>query len=634
MPEKNHHHVCPYAAALSDDEDASHHAGSHQGDGGHRRNYDDDGDGDNNGNGSTPTPTPATTPTPTSSASSILSEARLRCPAFANGAPCPFRDCALDDPSSLVEVMRTVPPGHFSCSSSSSSSSSSPSSSSSVVPPPVSSVVSGGGKTHFQLAMEHVHDVMTRLSSKEHDEEEEGEKEYDRDSFVVRGGCPFKSYHDRGGADTTPGGNLARAMEDFSLAAIMGRMAEGRDDDDDDDDDDGAKAEEKEDSGGAGGAEADVAATAAAVGGSNVEDSPSRGGGGESGAPEATDGRSDEPVPPRQRPSPLSQALKTGTAASHAAAENVHFVRDFVNGKIDRESYKSLVTGLYHSYAALEGLLDMHAPAHFPALHFPDELGRTSALREDMDYWHGPDWESRLSSSLGPSPAVSDYANRMVEVGRHDPLLLLSHAYTRYLGDLSGGKILARIARRALNLGKVGDGGADGLRFYEFEKVRSAKLFKDGYRRALDELDLSSDGVRRLVAEANVAFALNMRVFEELDVMGGVPGARVRNVREALSYYDIEMDRVDRGGGARGGLGGRRRRSARSGSSVGAARGIAGRRRRTDPRMPNSRRRRREVVVRMRARVPRPRRRQEERRRGGEGGVRGRSFSSTIRRWG
>jgi hypothetical protein len=33
-----------------------------------------------------------------------------------------------------------------------------------------------------------------------------------------------------------------------------------------------------------------------------------------------------------------------------------------------------------------------------------------------------------------------------------------------------------------------------------------------------------------------------MRVFEELDVSGGVPGARVRDVREALIYYDREIE--------------------------------------------------------------------------------------------
>ena len=148
------------------------------------------------------------------------------------------------------------------------------------------------------------------------------------------------------------------------------------------------------------------------------------------------------------RTSLLSQALKTGTAESHTAAENVHFVNNFIQGKIDRELYMELVTGLYHTYVTLESLLDEYAPKYFPSLHFPTELSRRVTLEEDMEYWHGLNWKNKVECNT-PSPAVQDYINRMVEVGKLDPLLLLSHAYTRYLGDLSGGKVLSRIARRA-----------------------------------------------------------------------------------------------------------------------------------------------------------------------------------------
>ena len=82
-----------------------------------------------------------------------------------------------------------------------------------------------------------------------------------------------------------------------------------------------------------------------------------------------------------------------------------------------------------------------------------------------------------------------------------DPLLLLSHAYTRYLGDLSKGKVLSRIAHRTLNLGK----GRGSLKVYHFEHVRSTKLFKFKDK---DELVPDANRVGRLVAEANVAFAL------------------------------------------------------------------------------------------------------------------------------
>jgi hypothetical protein len=79
---------------------------------------------------------------------------------------------------------------------------------------------------------------------------------------------------------------------------------------------------------------------------------------------------------------------------------------------------------------------------------------------------------------------------------------------------------------------------SDGLRFYEFDHIASPKLFKDEYRRCLDDMEFSPEVVERLVAEANVAFVLNMRVFEEFDVLVGVPGATVRPMEEALIYYE------------------------------------------------------------------------------------------------
>lgn len=93
---------------------------------------------------------------------------------------------------------------------------------------------------------------------------------------------------------------------------------------------------------------------------------------------------------------------------------------------------------------------------------------------------------------------------------------------------LQGGKVLARVARRALKL------SADdaGLAFYHFDRVKSYKLFKDKYRSSLNELDLSDEQISELVDEANVAFLLNMRLFEELDVLDNVPDASVRPLKD------------------------------------------------------------------------------------------------------
>jgi len=225
----------------------------------------------------------------------------------------------------------------------------------------------------------------------------------------------------------------------------------------------------------------------------------------------------------------LSHALKHGTQESHSAAESVHFVKEFIQGNIDQTLYSILILNLLHLYRHLEKLLEDHAPSEFPSLHFPKELSRLEALEEDVDYFHGSDVGKRGKASS----ATEDYVKRIEFIAETEPLLLLSHAYTRYMGDLSGGKVLARVAKRALKLE-----GGDGLAFYEFEAIPSAKVFKDQYRMAMDGLELEEDQIERLVAEANVAFILNMRIFEELDVMSGVEGSLVRDYEMATVYYD------------------------------------------------------------------------------------------------
>ncbi|KAL7529329.1 hypothetical protein ACHAWF_002936 [Thalassiosira exigua] len=550
MPEQKQQqqqHVCPYAAALSDDEtDAS---SSHPDQDGPKQLVRDllVGGGGDGGE---------------AERAAALSAARKRCPAFADGAPCPFRSVG-SDPTAMMTVMAKVPASHFRDKGSGAAEGAGDGMGGSATEERGKEEAAAAAAP-FRLAMEHVHRVSSRLErgrrlspkngnddSNNNDINNDGGNDNDnngndenqtttnddssQDKFIVSGGCPFKSFHrDHGGsgggsgASSGDGGGgsrelrLARAMEDFSLAAIMGRLASREE----------LEGEEGEGGEADGGSEPRLAEEGEAI--SSVEDEQASNA--TAAAPPTSPTRTKE-KDRRRRSSALSHALKVGTQESHSAAENVHFVKNFINGIIDRDLYAELVAGLHHTYVVLEALLDEHAPLHFPTLHFPKELGRTAALEEDMEFWHGANWRADPRCK-DPSPAVKDYVDRMTSVADHDPLLLLAHAYTRYLGDLSGGKVLSRVARRALDLDRDGN----GLRFYDFPDVKSAKAFKDRYRRALDELDLTSERVGAIVAEANVAFALNMRAFEELDVRGGVEGARVRDVGEALKYYDAHKE--------------------------------------------------------------------------------------------
>jgi heme oxygenase len=210
----------------------------------------------------------------------------------------------------------------------------------------------------------------------------------------------------------------------------------------------------------------------------------------------------------------LAARLKDGTKDAHKEAETVNFVREFIKGKVPREIYAQLVVNLYHVYGALEEALEANADHELvDPIHFPDELERAQTLKKDAEFFCGPDWESEMQ----PSPVTLEYVQRIREVARDNPELVVPHAYTRYLGDLSGGQVLRKAAVRGL---KLPDDGS-GVCFYIFKRVRDMKVFKNMYRARLDALEASKTVVDSMVEEANRAFDFNTRIFRELDALGG-----------------------------------------------------------------------------------------------------------------
>jgi len=212
-------------------------------------------------------------------------------------------------------------------------------------------------------------------------------------------------------------------------------------------------------------------------------------------------------------PTDLSELLAEGTKDSHDKAENCQFVKDFLRGRIKRELFKRGTAALYFVYSAMEEEIEKNQDHHqFAPIYFPTELHRREALARDLEYFYGEDWEKQISLSPGTKP----YVDRIHEVGEKDPVLLVAHSYTRYMGDLSGGQILKKVAQRALKLPSTGE----GLNFYQFEGIHSHKGFKQLYRSRMNEIEMDDETKEKIVAESNLAFSFNMMVFTELEEIG------------------------------------------------------------------------------------------------------------------
>ena len=202
----------------------------------------------------------------------------------------------------------------------------------------------------------------------------------------------------------------------------------------------------------------------------------------------------------------FSADLKEGTKESHSAAENTKFVASFLRGVVDYEEYRKLLTNFYYVYDTMEQRIRETEDPMVQAVR-SESLERKEGIERDLEYYYGADWKEKQI----PSDACNKYCHRINEIAEESPYLLVAHHYTRYIGDLSGGKILKEITARVLK-----PPAGKGLDFYEFPSIPDAKLFKQNYRACLDNLGTSVPQENALIAEANYAFELNMNMFDEI----------------------------------------------------------------------------------------------------------------------
>lgn len=204
----------------------------------------------------------------------------------------------------------------------------------------------------------------------------------------------------------------------------------------------------------------------------------------------------------------LAMKLRVGTQQAHTDSENLGFMKCFVKGVVDRDCFIQLLRNFYFVYSELEAAIEKHKQHPVINLIYFPELNRQSSLEQDMLFYYGNQWHKRIT----PSPAAQAYIARIQQISTHEPALLLAHSYTRYLGDLSGGQMLQKIAQSALKLS-----GYEGTSFYNFQQIPDKQAFKGKYRQALDKLSIDDKTTDKIVAEANHAFKLNMQILKELE---------------------------------------------------------------------------------------------------------------------
>jgi heme oxygenase (biliverdin-producing, ferredoxin) len=193
-------------------------------------------------------------------------------------------------------------------------------------------------------------------------------------------------------------------------------------------------------------------------------------------------------------------SLYVRTRGLHLEAEQSGIIADILRGDASRDGYILLLRNLHPAYTAMERGLARHEQT--PGL---DRLSayrfdRAGAIAADLDALCGDNW----ATAIPLLAAAENYAGVIARAAEGDGSALIAHAYTRYLGDLSGGQIVQKLLAKSMQL------RPDQLSMYAFPGFPDPTTLKNEYRHALEYAGTLTVDPARVIEEGATAFSLNI----------------------------------------------------------------------------------------------------------------------------
>lgn len=200
---------------------------------------------------------------------------------------------------------------------------------------------------------------------------------------------------------------------------------------------------------------------------------------------------------------PLSQEVASRTKAAHDRAESRPFMSQLLGGSLSVRDYVRYLAALAPVYEALEHQLQAGNVEASISLFDHRRLDRYERISSDLRGF-GQDVD-RINSTQATNAYVAAVTSAAMS-----PQRLIAHHYTRYLGDLAGGQVIARSMSRHYDVPE------SLLTFYDFSDLGDVVHYRRRYKNLLDLVPWSAGEKQEFIEEVSTVFELNAALFDEL----------------------------------------------------------------------------------------------------------------------
>jgi heme oxygenase len=197
-------------------------------------------------------------------------------------------------------------------------------------------------------------------------------------------------------------------------------------------------------------------------------------------------------------------AMKEETFEAHELSKDSGFATTIMSGAWSHLGFVEWQRALHPIYVSLEDIMKKNRKD--PNLHMFDhrKLDRSQKIFNDLAYY-GVD----PTKDPSPLPSVKEYVAKVEDAGSQAQRIMAYH-YTRYMGDMIGGQVIARTLMEKYDMPK------EALSCYDFSDVGDLYHYRKTYKTLLDLVPWSDEERRAFIEETKVAYEINAVLFSEL----------------------------------------------------------------------------------------------------------------------